>query len=117
MSYTALQCLAAAFFARRTKLSRDQLVSTDAMLGMHGNQPTILDQGAALYGKALRQLGARINDKDTCYDHENVSATMALHLYEVGLDMSLEVAAKMCNRPSSIPTETAGSSMQVGQAG
>ena len=55
-------------------------------LGMHGNQPSILEQGAALYGKALRQLGARINDKRTCYDHENVSATMALHLYEVGLD-------------------------------
>lgn len=53
------------------------------MLGMHGNQTTIMDQGAALYGKALRQLSARIDDKRTCYDHENVSATMTLHLYEV----------------------------------
>ena len=56
---------------------------------MHGNEPSILEQGAALYGKALRLLGARINDKRTCYDHENVSATMALHLYEVGLDVFL----------------------------
>lgn len=86
------------------------------MSGMHGNQPTILDEGASLYGKALRQLGARINDKDTCYDHENVSATMALHLYEVGFGMSFEVGAKIYNRQSSIPTEMAGSSTQGGQA-
>lgn len=50
---------------------------------MHGNLPTIMDQGAALYGQALRQLSVRINDQTTCFDHANVSATMTLHLYEV----------------------------------
>ena len=82
---------------------------------MHGNQPSILEQGAALYGKALRQLSARINDKRTCYDHENVSATMALHLYEVGLNSFLLRAANRCNRSSYILIELAGLSMQVGQ--
>ena len=42
-----------------------------------------MGQGAALYGKALRQLSIRINDEMARYDHENVSATMTLHLYEV----------------------------------
>ncbi|KAL8790500.1 MAG: hypothetical protein Q9195_006331 [Heterodermia aff. obscurata] len=65
VSYIALRSLAAAFFAR-----------------MHGNLPSIMDQGAALYGQALRQLSIKINDKTACYDHALVSATMTLHLYE-----------------------------------
>ena len=56
---------------------------TESDLGMHGNSPTIMAQGAAHYGKALRQLSSRIDDNSTCFDHENISATMALHLYEV----------------------------------
>lgn len=84
---------------------------------MHGNQPSILEQGASLYGKALRQLGVRINDKRTCYDHENVSATMALHLYEVGLELFLIRAANSWNRSSYTLIELAGLSMQVEQVG
>lgn len=55
---------------------------------MHGNQANIMDQAAAFYGKALRQLSARIQDEGTRYDHENVSAMMALHLYEVSRSQS-----------------------------
>jgi hypothetical protein len=40
-------------------------------------------EAANLYGKALRQLWMSIQDPKTCYDHSNVSATMALNLYEV----------------------------------
>lgn len=62
--------------------------SIDVFPGMHGNQPNIMDGGAALYGKALGQLSARIQDESTRYDHENVSATLALHLYEVSRSRS-----------------------------
>ena len=55
---------------------------------MHGNQPNIMDRGVALYGKALRQLSAQIQGESTRYDHENVSATLALHLYEVSRSQS-----------------------------
>lgn len=66
IDYTALQCLAAAYFGR-----------------LHANSPTIMGQGARLYGKALQQLRSRIDNLATCHDPANVSATIGLTLYEM----------------------------------
>jgi hypothetical protein len=66
IDYTALQCLAAAYFGR-----------------LHANSPTIMSQGAKLYGKALQQLRSRIDNPATCHDPANVSATIGLTLYEM----------------------------------
>jgi len=65
MAYIARQSLATAYFAR-----------------MHGNSPEILNKSSKLYSKALIQLRTAIEDPDTCYDHSNISATMAMTLYE-----------------------------------
>ena len=64
VSYTALKCLATAYFGRMQKRS-------DIML-----------QGAHLYSKALLQLKASIENPITAHDHRNVAATMALVHYE-----------------------------------
>ncbi|KAI9844782.1 MAG: hypothetical protein M1838_002038 [Thelocarpon superellum] len=66
VSFTALQCLAAAYFAH-----------------MHGKPKAVVIQGTALYGKALVQLRQRIEDPRTAYDATNVAAAIALHLYEL----------------------------------
>lgn len=83
VSYTALQVLATAFFARET-LKHLAVWTTYSQLSRSPWQPQRdLEHGDFLYVISLRQLRDAIEDPDRCYDHENVSATMALYLYEV----------------------------------
>ena len=51
--------------------------------GHHGNRQEISNTATSLYGTSLRQLRDAIEDPQRCYDHDNLSATMALYLYEV----------------------------------
>jgi len=78
---------------------------------MHGNREQILDNAAALYGKSLRQLHTAIRDPQTAYDHENVSATMALFLYEVSITalyvyVSDNSPRLLCTRPTRAGSNT-----------
>ena len=50
---------------------------------MHGPDQKILAHAAKLYGQVLIRLRDAIEDPTTRYDQSNVSATMALHLYEL----------------------------------
>ena len=52
------------------------------MKGLHDRNTSILAKASKLYGQALVQLRDAIEDPLTCYDHNNISATMSLHLYE-----------------------------------
>lgn len=54
----------------------------DADPGMHARDPRILAKAGRLYGVTLFQLRDLIENPQTCYDSCNISATMALHLYE-----------------------------------
>ncbi|KAF1989389.1 hypothetical protein K402DRAFT_452117 [Aulographum hederae CBS 113979] len=60
----AMKCLATAYFAR-----------------MHGDIKTMA-HATALYGEALPMLNDALRDTQRCFDHQTLSAAMALNLYE-----------------------------------
>lgn len=62
---------------------------------MHGNPKDILAESYNMYGKALAQLIKSIPDPEHCLDSSNISAVLALSIYEVSINFAFPYRALM----------------------